>query len=62
MFTCAVEQQVQHCIYPGRAVYYFTQEVILDTFQEPPGLPTAYHDNFLTEVGVVEVPPQDESL
>ena len=55
-------QQVQHCIPPGGAVYYLAQEVILNTFQEPPGLPTACCATFPADVGVVEVLQQDKSL
>ena len=33
-----------------RAVYYLTQEVILNTFQEPPGLPSAHCSTFPVDV------------
>jgi len=47
---------------PGGAVFYLAQEVILDTFQEPPELPTAHHASFPADVRVVEFPQQDKSL
>ena len=45
-FSCVGEQKVQYCILPGGAVYYLAQEVILNTFQEPPGLPIAHCATF----------------
>jgi len=49
------KQQVQYCIPPGESINYLTQEVVLNAFQEPPGLPTA-------DVWMVKVPQQDKCL
>jgi len=44
------EQKDQHCICLGGAVYCLAQEIILNTFQEPPPLPAAPHATFPTDV------------
>lgn len=56
-FICTEGQQVQHCNPP---VNYLTQEVILDTFQEPPGCSVAFPDTFPADVSRVEVPQQEQ--
>lgn len=60
-FTHADVQEVQHR-FPSWWDYYLSHEVILNTFQEPPGSPLACHATFLADIWVVEVPQQDESL
>ena len=49
------KQQVQYCIPPDESINYLTQEVVLNAFQEPPGLPTA-------DVWMVKVPQQEKCL
>ena len=61
-YTCAGEQQLQYCNLPGQTVHYFTQEVVLNAFLEPPGLPAAHCATIPANVRVVETPQQDESL
>jgi len=61
-YTCAGEQQLQYCNLPGQTVHYFTQEVVLNAFQESSGLPTAHCAAFPADVMVAEGPQQDESL
>ena len=46
----------------GGAIYYLTQEVIFNAFQESPGLPTAHCATFPADVWVVKVPQQDEGF
>jgi len=46
---------IQHCISPDEAVYYLAQKVILNTFQEDPGSPTACCTT-VSDVKVGEVP------
>jgi len=56
---CFGEQQVQYSIPPGGAM---TQEVILNVFQEPLGLPTGLHATFPVDIWVVEVHQKDKQL
>jgi len=60
--ACVGDQQVQYCIRSGRAVYHLAEEVILNGFQQFPGLPTARRAPFPADVGMVEATQQDESL
>ena len=59
--TCIGESEVQHCI-SLVGLCYLAEEINLSAFQEPPGLPTARCAIFPTDVQVVEVPQQYESL
>lgn len=43
-------------------MFYLAQELIFDTFQASPGLPTAYHVTFPADVRVVDIPQQHEGL
>lgn len=43
---------------PDGVIYYLDEEVVLGTFQEPPGLLTALHATFLEDAShLVSIPP-----
>ncbi|KAK4819332.1 hypothetical protein QYF61_001165 [Mycteria americana] len=56
------ENKVQHSTSPPWLLYHLEKEVIINTFQEPPGLLMPCCVVPPTDIGVVEVPHEDQGL
>ena len=56
------ENKVQHRTSRRGLLYHLEEEVVLNAFQEPPGLPVCYCVVPSTGVGVVEVPHEDQGF
>ena len=58
----AGENKVQHRTSSCGLLYHLEKEVVLNAFQEPPGLPVPCCVVPPTDVGVVEVPHEDQGF
>ena len=60
-FLFTTEHQVQQGFTSVRSIYYLDQEVVLDRFQESPGLSATHHATIPADIWVLEIPHQDKS-